>query len=259
MKNIFRVLLLSLLAACTQTKQETPAAPPKVDPYAHISDGKIKEILKAAIDVSGTIDVWRDLKEIRYQKHSVLYLSDGSEESNVIQQHVYRMSPEFEADITWEVDDDRHYLQYTSQAAKKFVNDTLQEANEESLRQSVMSAIYVLGMPFKLLDEGVMLTYEGITDFEGFQAHAIEARYSSDENKNHSTDDLWWYYFDVQNSSFLGAMVYHAPTYAMIRNLEFDQSTPIKFHKHRKSYRTDSSRNIEYLRAQFWYDKYEVR
>ncbi|MDW3197526.1 MAG: hypothetical protein R8G66_34490 [Cytophagales bacterium] len=259
MKNVFRILFLSILAACTQAKQEAPANPPKTDPYAHIADEKIRAILKEAIDVSGTIDVWRDLKEIRYQKHSVLYLSDGSEESNVIQQHIYRMSPEFEADISWERDGDRHFLQYTSQATKKFVNDTLQEANEEALSQSVMSAIYVLGMPFKLLDEGVKLTYEGTTNFEGFQAHAIEARYSSDENENHSTDDLWWYYFDAENTNFLGAMVYHAPTYALIRNLEFDQSTSIKFHKHRKSYRTDSSRNIEYLRAQFWYDNYEVR
>lgn len=259
MKNVLLMLLTIYLVACAPTKQELPTDEPKTDPYAHISDDKIREILKSAIDVSGTIDVWRGLEEIRYQKHSVLYLSDGSEESNVIQQHVYRMAPAFEADITWEKDGDRHYLQYTSKSTRKFVNDTLQEANEEALRQSVMSAIYVLGMPFKLLDEGVSLTYEGVTDFEGFSAHAIEARYSSDENENHSTDDLWWYYFDAENANFLGAMVYHAPTYALIRNLEFDQTTPIKFHKHRKSYRTDSLRNKEYLRAQFWYDNYEVK
>ncbi len=259
MKNILLVMLVIWLAACTQSNQKLPVEKPGTDPYAHISDIKTREIIKAAIDKSGTIDVWQRLKEIRYQKHSVLYFSDGSEESNVIQQHVYRMSPEFEADITWEKNGDRHYLQYTSQFARKFVNDTLQESNEESLRQSVMSAIYVLGMPFKLLDEGVELTYEGVTNFEGISAHAIEARYSSDNNENHSTDDLWWYYFDSENADFLGAMVYHAPTYAMIRNLEFDQSTPIRFHKHRKSYRTDSTRNIEYLRAQFWYDNYEVK
>lgn len=259
MKNGMLMLLVILIAACSQPKKAPITETPKADPYAHITNDKIRDILKSAIDVSGTINVWRGLNEIRYQKHSVLYLSDGSEESNVIQQHVYRMSPEFEADITWEKDGDKHYLQYTSESAKKFVNDTLQDVSEEALQQSVMSAIYVLGMPFKLLDGGVKLTYEGETDFDGFKAHAIEARYSSDENENHSTDDLWCYYFDVENANFLGALVYHAPTYAMIRNLEFDQSTPIKFHKHRKSYRTDSSRNIEYLRAQFWYDNYEVK
>lgn len=259
MKNAILLLLVLLMAGCTQVHQESTSTDPVADPYAHISDEKIKDIIKSAINVSGTIDVWRGLNEISYQKHSVLYLEDGSEESNVIQQHVYRMSPEFEADITWEKDGDQHYLQYTSRSVRKFVNDSLQPSNEEALRQSVMSAIYVLGMPFKLLDEGVKLNYMGLTDFESFSAHAIEARYSSDENDNHSTDDLWWYYFDAENSDFLGAMVYHAPTYAMIRNLKFDESTPIKFHAHRKSYRTDSSRNKEYLRAQFWYDNYEVR
>lgn len=259
MKNVLLILLVIYVAACAQKEQKLPEEKPKADPYAHVTDEKIREILKAAINISGTIDVWQGLKEIRYQKHSVLYSSDGSEESNVVQQHIYRMSPEFEADITWEKDGNRHYLQYTSQSTKKFVNDTLQDSNEEALRQSVMSAIYVLGMPFKLLDKGVRLTYEGITDFEGYSAHAIEASYSSDENENHSTDDLWWYYFDAENANFLGAVVYHAPTYALIRNLDFDETTPIKFHKHRKSYRTDSLRKKEYLRAQFWYDNYEVK
>ena len=201
---------------------------------------------------------WQQLEEIRYQKHSVLYLSDSSIESEVIQQHIYRMRPAFESDISWEVNDDRHLLQYTPDQTRKYVNDNLQEADETALRESVMSSFYVLGMPFKLLDAGVLLTYKGITDFEGFQAHAMEARYSSGNYENHSTDDLWWYYFDVEGSGFLGAMVYHAPTYALIRNLKFDVTTPIKFHAHRKSYRTDSLRNKQFLRAQFWYEDYKV-
>lgn len=259
MKKLIPIILLLITAACSSVQQEEPKNTVIKDPYEHIKDGKVKEVLKTAIDLAGGITTWRNLKEIRYRKHSVLYYSDESVESDVIQDHVYRMSPEFEVDISWEKEGERHLLQYTTEGTKKYVNDTLQEADEESLRQSVMSAIYVLGMPFKLLDQGVRLTYEGLTDFEGNTAHAIEARYSSDENDNHSTDDLWWYYFEEESSKFLGAMVYHAPTYALIKNLEFDTNTPIQFHKHRKSYRSDSLRNKEYLRAQFWYENYQVK
>ncbi len=259
MKNGLLMLILLIMAACTQRQPEQSTSVSENDPYAHIKDEKVKSVLKNAIDRAGSIENWYRLKEISYQKHSVLYFSDESVESDVVQQHVYQMSPEFEADISWEKEGDKHLLQYTSLETKKFVNDTLQQVDEEALRQSVMSAIYVLGMPFKLLDQGVQLTYKGITDIEGMTAHAIEARYSSEENENHSTNDLWWYYFGEEDFNFLGAMVYHAPTYALIRNLQFDESTAIKFHAHRKSYRTDSLRNKEYLRAQFWYTDYQIK
>lgn len=258
MKNIMVVLLALSLISCTQKQSDQTVQNSNKDPYGHIPDDKVRVILKSAIDRAGGISTWRSLNEIRYRKRSVLYFNDGAVESEVTQDHVYQMSPEFEAEISWEKDGDQHLLQYASEGARKFVNDTLQTTAEEGLKQSVMSAIYVLGMPFKLLDEGVQLTYEGVTDFEGFSAHAIEARYSSESHDNHSTDDLWWYYFDEKNAEFLGAVVYHPPTYALLRNLEFDRTTPIKFHAHRKSYRSDSMRNKAFLRAQFWYDNYQV-
>lgn len=259
MKYIIFLPVSILMLACSPSANESDAQESLPDPYNHIKQQEVRDILRSAIDKAGGIETWRNLKEIRYRKHSILYLSDSSIESEVIQEHVYNMSPEFAADITWESEGESHLLRYTKDLTQKFVNDTLQDANEESLRQSVMSAIYVLGMPFKLLDPGVQLTYKGETDVDGTRAHAIEARYSSEDNDNHSTDDLWWYYFDVRDYAFIGALVYHAPTYALIRNLKFDESTAIKFHAHRKSYRTDSLRNKEYLRAQFWYSDYQIR
>ena len=139
---------------------------------------------------------------------------------------------------------------------KKLENGQLMDQDPT---ESVMSAIYVLGMPFKLLDAGATLEFtQTVTLESGKQADEIKATYNPEAHQNHSTTDVWYYYFDHQDGTFYGAMVHHPPTYAYIQNLDFHEHAGLKFHAHRKSYRSDSLRNIKYLRAEFWYSDYQV-
>ncbi|MEL7002112.1 MAG: DUF6503 family protein [Bacteroidota bacterium] len=247
------VIVLVFFTFCTSQRERTHV---KQDEYSHIADNQVRQILMKAIDKAGGIEAWQNLKTIEYTKHSILFLEDSTVEVDHVQRHKYTMQPEFGAMISWTMGEERHLITYTSTTAQKFVNDTL--VNEDP-SQSVMSAIYVLGMPFKLLDPGTTLEYVGEVRLEsGEMAKSIKATYDPNSHDNHSTQDEWYYYFAPDDGSFLGAMVYHPPTYAYIRNLEFDHTTPIQFHKHRKSYRSDSARNIKFLRAEFWYSDYEI-
>ena len=121
-----------------------------------------------------------------------------------------------------------------------------------------MSAFYVLGMPFKLKDPGTFLSYEGTVDFNGKTADVVKAAYSPEDFENHSTTDLWWYYFDTVDGAFLRCMVYHPPTYARIENIAFREVEGMKFQKRRMSYRCDSLGNKQFLRAEFWYEDYAI-
>ena len=87
----------------------------------------------------------------------------------------------------------------------------------------------------------------------------IEASYNSEQNDNHSTDDLWWYFFDARDGSYLASMVYHPPTYALIENTKYTDDLPIRFNTYRESYRVDSLRNKEYLRGVFYYSDFEIK
>ncbi len=114
-------------------------------------------------------------------------------------------------------------------------------------------------MPFKLLDAGTVLTASGSVILRsGQQAHAIKANYNPEKNSNHSTTEEWIYYFDENTAAFLGSLVFHSPTYAYIENLKFTDHLPIKLPLHRKSYRTNRHREIEYLRAEFQYSEYKI-
>lgn len=247
---------LILFASCNRAEN-----PPEIaSPYVNISDERVRKVLKRAIDRSGGIEKWRSIKTITYIKRSKLLHEDGSTESDITQHHNYTMQPEFGAEITLEKDGDNHLVRYTSSGISKQINgkeDT--SASSAILEENVMSALYTLGMPFKLLDEGASLKYEGVVTLkEGKEADVIKATYSPDEHDNHSTADVWYYYFDVQSRDFLASMVYHPPTYAYVKNVDFHADLPVKLHRHRKSYRSDSLRNIEYLRAEFWYSDFEV-
>jgi hypothetical protein len=254
MNRIITLLIISFSIGCQPRGHEKSLD----NPYAHIKDEQVAEILRAAIDRAGGIDAWRDISALDYTKHSVLYLEDGTIESEVIQRHEYKMQPEFSASITWELDSTVHRIIYDSLGSRKYEGETL-VSEDGSVSESVMSALYVLGMPFKLLDSGVDLDYAGIKDIEGNRMYTIRADYAPEDHPNHSTSDIWWYYFDEMDTSFVGCMVYHPPTYALIENVAFHEGLPVKLHKERMSYRVDSVGNKMFLRAAFWYSDYDVK
>ncbi len=248
------VLVTSFIYSCGGEPAQAPQ--PVYDPYAHIHDDQVKRILKRAIDKAGGFEKWSEIKQIRYTKHNMLFLEDSTVEVDNIQRHEYEMQPEFKASITWTSDSIEHGITYGPEGAKKFENGML---SEQDPTETVMSAIYVLGMPFKLLDAGTTLEYtQTVTLESGKRADEIKATYNPQTHQNHSTTDQWYYYFDHLDGTFYGAMVYHPPTYAYIQNLGFHEHAGVKFHAHRKSYRSDSLRNIKYLRAEFWYSDYQV-
>ena len=245
--------LLIALISCHPSKEQEADKP---DYYSHITDNKVREVLKKAIGHAGGIAAWYQLKKIRYTKHSKLYHSDSTIEIEHIKRHEYTMQPEFGGTISWMDDQNDHLVRFIRDNAEKFVNDSL--VGQYPI-EAVMSALYTLGMPFKLLDPGVVLQHKGQRKLpSGEIATVIQATYNPKAYSDHSTQDEWHYFFGPESGRFLGAIVHHPPTYAYIQNVEYDHTTPLVFNKYRKSYRTDSLGNIKFLRAEFWYSDYEV-
>ena len=250
-KYVF-ILILIYSLGCQPLEKENAIT----DPFELIKDSKVKSVLIKTIKNAGGLDTWQRIKNLTYVKHGIFYFADGSVEKDNLQLHRYKFYPQFSAEITWEENDLYHRITYNTDGAKQFQNDIL---TEKDPTQTVMSSLYVLGMPFKLLDAGTVLTALGSVILRsGQQAHAIKAVYNPKKNSNHSTAEEWIYYFGENNAAFLGSLVFHPPTYAYIENLKFTDHLPIKLPLHRKSYRTNRHREIEYLRAEFQYSEYEI-
>ena len=220
----------------------------------------VQEIVDKAYEAHGHKEMWDGLLALSYEKESKVYNADGSIRVNSLQQHRYEMMDGFKATVSWEAGADAHEIRYTDAGAEKLINGALitDETTKAKAYEAVNAARYTVSQPFKLSDPGVVLTYEGEDTLEeGERVHVVKASYST-ENKNHSKNDEWWYYFDVDTYLCRATMVHHGTTYSYIKNLEYDRSTGFVLNYHRKGYAVDSARNILYHQSEYFYRNYKV-
>lgn len=252
MKNLLLLfIILSVLSACKVNISFGDE--PSFDNF------EVNKILKRAFKKAGGWDNWAKLQSISYKKRSILYLENGDVESDVTQFHEYQLQPSLKGTIFWKDDQGSHSIVYENGKASAFENGQFDETQSESANKTFLSAHYVLFMPFKLGDEGTKLSYEGTTTLDsGTLVDVIKASYAPSSFDNHSTDDEWYYYFDKETGAYVANMVYHAPTYAYIKNTKMDNSQPLIMNTYRESFRVDKDRNIEFLRGEFFYEDYQM-
>ena len=116
-----------------------------------------QQVVNNAINTAGTLEKWKNIAQLSYTKKSRLLLENGEVESEVVQQHHYTLKPKKEIRISWTVGDDHYLLLQNHTNSFKFKNDSL-IAQGNAVKTSINSAVYVLGMPFKLLDNGTQLS-----------------------------------------------------------------------------------------------------
>ena len=221
------------------------------------NDPQAIQIVNRAIEKSGGWENWKNIESISYKKRSILYHEDGSKESDITQFHEYKMDQDLSGNIFWKDEKGSHSIVYQEGAALEYLNGSMIDGSRESATKTFNSAIYVLFIPFKLMDPGVELRYMGQENIaEGQVADVIKASYDTQTHVNHSTDDIWYFYFDVETGEYLAYLVHHEPTYAYVINTKNDSSQAITTPIYRESYRSDADRNKQYLRGEFFYSDY---
>ena len=207
-------------------------------------------IVRNSIEAHGGMERWQKAKELSFHKSSEFFDANGTSESKSIQEQHFKLIP-LEGTLSWLDDNNQIRIEYDGERTIKFINgqaisDSLVNA---SAHNDFMSAHYVVCQPFKLLDAGITLIYQGKDTLDDNQfVDVVNVRYGGEGS------DQWWYFFDVESSVLIANMVQHGNTYAFIQNLSFTESGGIKFNHHRKSWRVDSLRNKQFLRAEYFYD-----
>lgn len=223
-----------------------------------IKDPELRDVLTKIIDRAGGIEAYNSLDSLSFVKRTVLYHSVDSLENDYTQQIKFIFKPQLSGSITWSDSIDVYRINYANNRSTKSVNGIDSGEKEEGLRQTVMSSYFTLFIPFKLLDPGVKLKYLGKEEFSARNVHVIKADFDPSKHDNHSTSDSWWIYFDSETYEMLGYLVYHAPTYALVVNRSKADQSPINFDSKRETYRVDSLKNKQFLRAEFEYTQFKV-
>ncbi|NRB47683.1 MAG: hypothetical protein HRU41_08405 [Saprospiraceae bacterium] len=260
MKSKLLFLCLALLTlSCTSETPATENSTPQ-DPLAHITDGEVKRVLTAAMDKAGGLDRWNKLASLQFTKDYSLLLESGEVENAAFQQHLYTFGTNPTVDIRWEKEGKTNAIHFKEGQYQKLLNDAPDTSMaQQSVINTVLSATFVVSIPFKLLDEGVQLSYSGLdTLANGKVVEVLQASYDPEEHAEHSTPDIWKHYYDAEDFTFLAYMVQHADHYSYVENQSFHEVEGFLLPKTRKSYRVDEDRNLLYLRADYAYDDYSL-
>lgn len=262
-RSIMRLLLPSLLLSflfifsCAEKAASAETELEQADPYASIEDEKAKELLMKAMDGAGGLKKWEALSEISFDKHFALFKEDGSVEMDRNQTYTQRnrkdeqgLGLDKEKDVVYQLGPDLIQIS----------GDVNPQADPQAIENSVLSASFVISIPFKLLDEGAELSYDGSDQLDdGTEVEVLKVVYKPDEYSNLSTADIWWHYFDAKSYKHLAYMVKHADHVSYVENTGLTEAGGIVFPLTRKSWRVNEDREKLWLRADYEYSNYKVK
>jgi len=249
MKYLF--CLTIILASCISKNVDR-------DPYTTIEDIKARDIIRASIDFHGGLENWNAIKTLEYKKDFALLSPDGSVEKSYRQEHKYTYDPYLMEIISYE-NGQQNISKFQNNKYTKEVDGQLQSIDSQKIAKGMNSSLYVIGIPFKLLDTGAMHTYIGETTLEdGRLVDVVSVEYNPTKYPSHSSSEKWEYYFDKQDRKVVANKVTSSDHLNFVENLSYERIAGIMFNKRRKSYRIDSLDNKLYLRASYHYHDYKV-
>ncbi len=245
MKLLLCVVPWMLLFGCTPPNDANTMAG---------SSQEAREIVIRSIEKHGGRTSWENLRSVAYNKITILFDSNGTEESRTLQRHMYILKPDLTATIQWIEKEDSIKISYNKGTALRYING-IPESNSEGTSQSAVdAAMYVLFQPFKLMDAGTVLEYVGVDTLDDKVVKVVKPNYAGTQ----SGDDEWFFYFDIATDELIANMVNHKGRRSLIKNVAFDPTIPLYLHQHRKSYFVDSLLNIHYIRAEYFYTDYKL-
>ena len=261
MKRFFLPLCsLVFIFTCSPTDKEPSPLVERSDPFEIIKDQEAKDILQKAMVAMGGLERWNNKKRLSFSKEFKLYREDGSVENDVLQHHDYVLKPGSSYSIQWTQDEAQHEILQKESTLTKTINgvpDT--NANMQSLTNTILSSVFVVAIPYKVLDPGADISYAGKDTLEeGQVVDVIQVVYDPQAHNNHTTPDTWNLYFDTESSIILGYMVQHADHFSYVRNLSNTVVEGFTFVTTRNSWRVNRNRELLYLRATYEYSDYEI-
>ena len=251
----FFFVFIFFFSACT-TQQKI------VDPYAHIGDKKVINTLKKSFATLGGLNNWQHKKELHYEKHTKLYFESGEIENETYQYHDYLYANNPSVNISWKgKNGSQQKITSIDGKVVKYINGKIDKTvKTESLNTSVTTSLFVIGVPFKMLDKGVTLSHEGKDILEdGQEVEVIKAVYNPSEYAHHTKPDIWWYYFDNQDFKMVAYLIKHDGRFSYVRNLSFTKSNGFLVPIKRGSYRVNSERKILFTRADYEYKNWKIK
>lgn len=240
------ILLALALTGCQPNVQDnTP------DFINNLPDNQAGDVVRKAIERAGGWDSWQEKDNFSFYKKITHLDSAGNAERSVRQHHVYNLRGGFKARMEWTDGDDQFLIINNGEQAKKYKNgeELTDMGSKNEAWNSSFGSHYVIGMPYKLADPGVTLTYEGIdTTLLEVPVHAIKVEYAPDAGSAGGMH-LWYYYFEVDDHDLAANYLDYGDGHSFTTYEEFDSVGNHRIHDKRFSYISNEDKERVMLRT----------
>jgi len=245
MRVFFTAFVILLITSCQQEVEQ------KVDRFETLPENEAGDIVRKAIARAGGWENWIAKDNFSFYKKITHLDSIGAVERSVKQHHIYNLKNTFKARMEWNMGDDHYLIINNGEVAKKYKNKielTDQRSKNEAWNSSYGSH-YVIGMPYKLTDPGVTLTYEGIDSMTlDRPVHSIKVDYAKGSGSAGGMH-RWWYYFDLDNYDLAGFFLDHGKGYSLTTYEIFEKVGAHRLHNKRFSYISNAKKEKVQLRT----------
>ncbi len=246
--GLLTIFLLTLISCSTP------------NPSKRFSDLKAREIIERSIQYHGGMKIFNQLDNFCFEKVFSLYKADGSVEYQRTQLHDYYPSKST-YEVSWKQESKSYKnRQYSNQFSQEINGEPNTSIEASKIKSSVYASVFTIFLPWKLLDIGTNISYDGELILEdGKKVFVVKASYNPKEHKHHTKSDIWWHYFDKATCQHVGYKVTLIDHSSLIRNLDFQTIDGFIFPKTRKSWRVNESNEKDYLRAEYDYKVLSIK
>ena len=215
-----------------------------------------KQIVEKAVDVHGGLTNWKNVKQLSFDKTVTLFNEDGSVELKTEQFQLFQFQPKLFVKLEWEQNGQDMQILFENDEVSKKVNDSLVTDEDELQRaeNAVFAAHYVVCQPFELLTSEAELSLDEKVTFNNKECYVVKVKYEWDD----IDADQWFYIIDPDTFEVVANQVILTDHTSWVENLTYDTTTDFKFNAHRKSYRLNEVGEKTYLRAEYFYENFDV-
>lgn len=250
MKQIFLKLGLFVftiigLIHC-QNEPATTVSTTPVNPMTRLPNNQAGEVVKKAIAYVGGWDKWAVKKNFSFYKNITQLDSTGQEIRTTRQLQQYRLQPSFAARMTWERDGKKYVIVNNGQQAWKYEDgkELTDDKSKNEAWNSSFGSNYVISMPFKLTDPGVIMSYDGLDTLEGNKVvHAVKVEYEKGAGSSGGYH-TWWYYFDKDTYDLVANFLDYGNGYSYTSYKTFTNIGGIRMHELRHSHAANAQKEV---------------
>jgi len=240
------IILFTLIGLSNCQNEITTISTPPINPMTRLPNNQAGEVVKKAIDYVGGWDKWANKKNFSFYKNIIQLDSTGKKIRTIRQLHQYRMQPNFAARMTWEKEGKKYVIVNNGGQAWKY-EDGKELTDDKSKKEAWNSSFgsnYVVSMPFKLTDPGVIMTYDGIDTLEGSKiVHSVKVEYEKGAGSSGGYH-TWWYYFDKDTYDLVANYLDSGNSHSYTSYKTFSTINGIRMHELRHSHASNADKEL---------------